>query len=128
MFQLFRVSHGGMGAWGAPLPIPMNFFETPCLPSKPMTPMGCPPPHPLNLKMKPPPSLETSPSLLKSKALFQEIIPRKKTPKNQKLPLILVFHSFNKTGKKMAEIWQKRDFLTWSIQNFVRKEKHFVRK
>ena len=30
--------------------------------------------------------------------------------------------------KKMAEILQKRDFLTWSIQNFVRKVKQFVRK
>ena len=29
---------------------------------------------------------------------------------------------------KMAEIPQKRDFLTWSIQNFVRKVKQFVRK
>ena len=28
----------------------------------------------------------------------------------------------------MAEIPQKRDFLTWSIQNFVRKVKQFVRK
>ena len=30
--------------------------------------------------------------------------------------------------KKMAEIPQECDFLTWSIQNFVRKEKQFVRK
>ena len=28
----------------------------------------------------------------------------------------------------MTEIPQKRDFLTWSIQNFIRKMKHFVRK
>ena len=28
----------------------------------------------------------------------------------------------------MAEIPQKHDFLTWSIQNFVRKIKQFVRK
>ena len=28
----------------------------------------------------------------------------------------------------MAEIPQKRDFLIWSIQNFVRKVKQFVRK
>ena len=28
----------------------------------------------------------------------------------------------------MAEIPQKRDFLTWNIQNFVRKVKQFVRK
>ena len=28
----------------------------------------------------------------------------------------------------MAEIPQKRNFLTWSIQNFVRKVKQFVKK
>ena len=28
----------------------------------------------------------------------------------------------------MAEIPQKHDFLTWNIQNFVRKKKQFVRK
>ena len=28
----------------------------------------------------------------------------------------------------MAEIPQERDFLTWSIQNFARKVKQFVRK
>ena len=28
----------------------------------------------------------------------------------------------------MAQILQKRDFLAWSIQNFVRKKKQFVRK
>ena len=28
----------------------------------------------------------------------------------------------------MAEIPQKRDFLTWSIQNFVKKVKQFLRK
>ena len=28
--------------------------------------------------------------------------------------------------KKMAEIPQKRDFLTWSIQNFVRKVKQII--
>ena len=34
----------------------------------------------------------------------------------------------NKAGKKMAEIPQKHDFLTWGIQTFVRKVKQFVRK
>ena len=28
----------------------------------------------------------------------------------------------------MAEIPQERDFLTWSIENFVKKVKQFVRK
>ena len=30
--------------------------------------------------------------------------------------------------KEMAEIPQKRDFLTWSIQNFVQKVKQFARR
>ena len=30
--------------------------------------------------------------------------------------------------KTMAEIPQKRDFLIWNVQNFVRKVKQFVRK
>ena len=30
--------------------------------------------------------------------------------------------------KRMTEIPQKRDFLTWSIQNFIRKVKQFVTK
>ena len=55
------------------------------------------------------------------------MIPRKIPPKNQKLSLILV--SLTKQHwKRMAEIPQKCDFLTWSIQNFVRKRKQFVRK
>ena len=29
--------------------------------------------------------------------------------------------------KKMAEVPQERDFLTWSIQNLVGKVKHFVK-
>ena len=41
---------------------------------------------------------------LKSETYFQEMIPRKKTPK----------------------IPQERNFLTWSIQNFVRKVKQFL--
>ena len=44
------------------------------------------------------------------------MIPRTKQKKSQKLSLIL------------AEIPQKRNFLSWSIQNFVRKAKQFVRK
>ena len=46
---------------------------------------------------------------LKSKASFQEMVPRKKTPKKWKLSLILVFHSLNNTGKR------------WKLRNFVNK-------
>ena len=69
-------------------------------------------PTPRHWKVKPP-----------SRKWFLE-----KNKQSWKLSLILVFHSQNKTGKAMAEIQQKRDFLAWSIQNFVRKKKQFVRK
>ena len=85
--------------------IPLIFFKT--LPiSKLMRPMGHPP--------------------IKNEATFQKMIPRKKNSKNLKLSLILVFHS--KTTLEKEEIPQKHDFLTWSIQNFLRKVKQFVRK
>ena len=58
---------------------------------------------PFYLKMKPP--LTEKQPQLKSEALFQEMIPWKK--KNRKIP-------------------QERDFLTWRIQNFVRKVTQFV--
>ena len=64
-----------------------------------MPPIG----HPPSFKNETYPT-ETSPppSPLKSEAPFQEMIARKK-----KVP-------------------QERDFLTWSIKNFVRKVKQFV--
>ena len=59
-----------------------------------------------------------------SRILFLEQNPEKsETVINNNCVLLLKQH-----WKKMAEILQKRDFLTWSIQNFVRKVKQFVRK
>ena len=59
-----------------------------------------------------------------SRILFLEQNPEKsETVINNNCVLLLKQH-----WKKMAEIPQKRDFLTWSIQNFVRKVKQFVRK
>ena len=55
------------------------------------------------------------------------MIPRKKTPKNLKLINTCV-SLIKQHWQKMIEIPQKHDFLTWSIQNFVRKVKQFVTK
>ena len=55
------------------------------------------------------------------------MIPRKKSKKSE--TVVNTWVSLKKQHlKKMAEIPQKHDFLTWSIQNFARKVKQFVRK
>ena len=64
---------------------------------------------------------------MKSKASFQEIIPRKKKPKSETVINTCV-SLIKQHWKKMTKIPQKRDFLTWSIQNFIRKVKQFVSK
>ena len=64
-----------------------------------------------------------NPSPLKSKTTFQEIIPRKKTQKSE-----TVINTWVSLWKKMAKIPQTRGFLSWSIQNFVKKNKQFARK
>ena len=55
------------------------------------------------------------------------MIPRKNT---KKLETVINTCASRKKQhwKQMAEIPQKHDFLTWSIQNFVRKVKQFARK
>ena len=65
-----------------------------------------------------------------SEAFFQEMIPRKKSQKiEESRKVINICVSIIKQHqKKMAEIPQERDFLTWSIQNLVRKVKQFIRK
>ena len=45
-----------------------------------------------------------------------------------KKPIKTYAPSIKQHWKKIAEIPEKHDFLTWSIQNFVRKVKQFVRK
>ena len=104
-----RVFHSE-GRHGGHPPHPMTFFENP--PSKLLPLMG----HLPHLKVKPPP--------LKSKAPFQEMIPRKK-PKNLET---VINTCVSIIKQQMAEIPQKCDSLTWSIQNFIRKVKQFVRK
>ena len=100
------------------IPDEFVFFFTPSPhPSKLMLyPHGAPPtpPHP-HLKIKPP--------LLKSKVSFQEVIPGKK-----KIGICDEYLCFtHKTHwAKMTKIPQKRNFLTWNIQNFVSKVNEFV--
>ena len=76
-------------------------------------------PLPPSLKMKPPP--------LKSKVSFQERFLEKK-PQNSETVVNTCVSLTKKHWKKITEIPQKRDFLTWSIQKFVRKVKQFLRK
>ena len=60
-------------------------FLSPC-PIKTHTPSwGTPSPH-LKMKSPPPTEKQSPPSLLKNEASFQKITPRKKYPKNRKLP------------------------------------------
>ena len=92
----------------------MIFFETP--PIKADAPHGASP------------SFKDEAPSLESKAPFQEMIPgEKKTRKNPKLINTCV-SLIKRYGKKMAEIPKKCNFLTWSVQNFVRKVKYYVRK
>ena len=108
---------GGGGAWGCP-PSHDLFFEP--LPPPPFMKADAPP-HgvlPSHLKMKPP---------LKNEASFQKMIPRKQSQKSK--TVINTCVSFIKQElKKMTEIPEKHDSLTWNIQSFVRKVKQFVRK
>ena len=103
---------------GAPLPIPWYFFflnspSLPQSPSKPLLPHGG---SPLHLKMKPPHWKVKSPS---RKWFLEKNFKKSETVINIGVSLV--------HWKKMTGILQKRDFLTWSIQNFVRKKKQFVR-
>ena len=100
---------------------------------------GCPPPshdfffkiHPS--KLMPPPSMGHPP--LKNEAPHwkvkhpsRKLIIEKKTQKKLETVIITCVSLMKQHWRKMAEIPQKCDFLTWSIQNFVRKVKQFVRK
>ena len=62
---------------------------------------------------------------LKSKAPFQDMILRKKQKKLETV-INTCASLIKQHWKKMSEIPQKRDFLTWGIQNFIRKVKQFV--
>ena len=100
------------GSMGGCPPYPMTFPKIPS-PIKTYPPMGCSP-----FKSNPP---------FKSETPFQEIIPRKKPWKMRNCHYTCT-SIIKQHWKKMAEIPQAHDFLTWSIQNFVRKVKQLVRK
>ena len=119
-FQGFRVSpSGGLAppsydffsksphqnqcpSWGTPPP-PAHKNEAPNWKTPP------PPPH---WKVKPP-----------SKKWFLE-----KNQKKSETVINICVSIIKQHWKKMAEIPQECNFFTWSIQNFVRKVKQFVRK
>ena len=96
--------------------------------------MGAAPPHPTMFLKRAPPHLKRKSPQLKNKPhpSIEKWSPlpgndfKKKNIKNQKLSLI-VLHSKNNT-KKMPKIPQKHYFLTWSIENWKRKVKQFLRK
>ena len=95
--------------------------------------MGAALPHPtMFLKRAPPLKKEVPPTEKQTTSLHWKVKPpprkwfQEKNTKNQKLSLI-VLHSKNNT-KKMPKIPQKHYFLTWSIENVIRKVKQFVRK
>ena len=114
----FRVSHSGGVA-----PPSYDFFSK--SPHQNQCPSwGTPPP--LHVKMKPqlkinpPPYWKVKPP---SRKWFLE-----KKPKKSETVINICVSIIKQHWKKMAEIPQECNFFTWSIQNFVRKVKQFVRK
>ena len=88
----------------------------------PMPPYGATP----YLKMKLPYLKNNPPPHLKVKPPCRKWFLEKKPKKSE--TVISSVSIIKQHWKKMAEIPQKSDFLTWSIQNFVKKVKQFVRK
>ena len=111
----YRVSHSrrSMGRGGTTTPILQFLWKPPIKTNAP------------NLKMKSPPSEKQTP---KKRNPFYEIIPRKKKLKKLETVINTCVSIIKQQWKKMAEIPQECDFINWSIQNFVRKVKQFVKK
>ena len=65
---------------------------------------------------------------LKNEAPFQEVIPRTKKSEKSETAINTCVSLIKQHWKKLVEIPQKHDFLTWSIQIFLRKVKQFFRK
>ena len=98
--------------WRPPPSKPMPFpWSTPSLKNEASSQLKNTSPH---WKVKPP-----------SRKLFLE-----QNPENWKIGKLIntCVSLIKQHWKKMTEIPQKYDFLNWSIQNFVRKVKQFVRK
>ena len=68
--------------------------------------------------------------MLTSEAPFHEMICRKKNQKKQILETVIntCVPIIKQHWKKMVEIPQECDFITWRVQKFVRKMKQFVKK
>ena len=56
------------------------------------------------------------------------MIPRKNPKKKSETVINTCVSIMKQHRKKMAEIPQESEFITWSIQNFVQKVKQFVKK
>ena len=102
-------------------PPPSHIFWNPLL-IKTDAPHGVPP-----LKNEAS-QLKNNRSPLKNEVPFQETIPWKKKSKKSETVINTCVSLIKQHWKKMAAISQKRNLLTWSIQRFIRKVKHFVRK
>ena len=80
------------------------------------------------------PTLKNEASMLKSKVLkspSRKWMLRKTPQKSESVTNTTTYNNtqlIKEKWEKMAEIPEKCNFLTWSIENFVRKVKSFVRK
>ena len=107
-----------------PSPHPFIFFWRP-LPSKPMPfPWSTP-----SLKNEASSQLKNTSPHWKVKSPSRKLF-LEQNPENWKIGKLIntCVSLIKQHWKKMTEIPQKYDFLNWSIQNFVRKVKQFVRK
>ena len=108
----------------SPLPILLFFFWRPP-PSKPMPfPWSTP-----SLKNEASSQLKNTSPHWKVKSPSRKLF-LEQNPENWKIGKLIntCVSLIKQHWKKMTEIPQKYDFLNWSIQNFVRKVKQFVRK
>ena len=124
MYPLQGFHSGGHRGLPPPSPILQIFLKT--YPSKLLLPpLG----GPLlkNEAPPPPPSEKQPPPPLKNEAPFLEMIPRKNLKKSETV-INNCISIIKQNWKKMGEIPNECDFITWSNQNFVQKVKQFVKK
>ena len=88
---------------------------------------GALPPPPTPAHKNKAPNWKTTPPQWKVKPPYRKWFLEKK-PKKSETVINTCVSIIKQHWKKMAEIPQECNFFTWSIQNFVRKVKQFVRK
>ena len=110
-----------MGGTPPPPPILWVFLKISMKTDAPPPPMEHPP-----LKNEAPQTEKQSPTL-KSETSSRKWFLGKNLEKSETV-IDTCVSIIKQHWKKMVEIPQEHDFLTWSIQNFVRKGKQFVRK